>query len=88
MESQDYEHYRNLTLMFFFEKLLEKGGKFLHFILFFDDKVVFSLHVKSDYLIIIHMQLGIEVFKDIFLCFIYAGFVFLHIAKICKNAKS
>jgi len=26
MESQDYEHYRNLTLMFFFEKLLEKGG--------------------------------------------------------------
>ena len=27
MESQDYEHYRNLTLMFFFEKLLEKGGK-------------------------------------------------------------
>ena len=27
MESQDYEHYRNLTLMFFFEKLLEKGGE-------------------------------------------------------------
>ena len=27
MESQDYEHHRNLTLMFFFEKLLEKGGK-------------------------------------------------------------
>ena len=27
MESHDYEHYRNLTLMFFFEKLLEKGGK-------------------------------------------------------------
>lgn len=26
MESQDYEHHRNLTLMFFFEKLLEKGG--------------------------------------------------------------
>ena len=26
MESHDYEHYRNLTLMFFFEKLLEKGG--------------------------------------------------------------
>jgi exonuclease 3'-5' domain-containing protein 1 len=26
MESQDYEHFRNLTLMFFFEKLLEKGG--------------------------------------------------------------
>ena len=31
MESQDYEHYRNLTLMFFFEKLLEKGGKFIFF---------------------------------------------------------
>ena len=27
MESHDYEHYRNLTLMFFFEKLLEKGGE-------------------------------------------------------------
>ena len=27
MESQDYEHHRNLTLMFFFEKLLEKGGE-------------------------------------------------------------
>ena len=27
MESHNYEHYRNLTLMFFFEKLLEKGGK-------------------------------------------------------------
>lgn len=27
MESHDYEHYRNLTLMFFFEKLLEKGEK-------------------------------------------------------------
>lgn len=26
MESHNYEHYRNLTLMFFFEKLLEKGG--------------------------------------------------------------
>ena len=31
MESQDYEHYRNLTLMFFFEKLLEKGGKIVFF---------------------------------------------------------
>ena len=29
MESQDYEHYRNLTLMFFLEKLVDKGGKFL-----------------------------------------------------------
>ena len=27
MESHNYEHYRNLTLMFFFEKLLEKGGE-------------------------------------------------------------
>jgi hypothetical protein len=27
MESQDYEHYRNLTLMFFLEKLVDKGGK-------------------------------------------------------------
>ena len=27
MESHDYEHYRNLTLMFFFEKLLENGGE-------------------------------------------------------------
>jgi len=26
MESQDYEHYRNLTLMFFLEKLVDKGG--------------------------------------------------------------
>ena len=32
MESQDYEHHRNLTLMFFFEKLLEKGGKFVFYI--------------------------------------------------------
>ena len=28
MESQDYEHYRNLTLMFFLEKLVDKGGKY------------------------------------------------------------
>ncbi len=27
MESEDYEHYRNLTLMFFLEKLVDKGGK-------------------------------------------------------------
>ncbi len=27
MESQDYEHYRNLTLMFFLEKLVDKGGR-------------------------------------------------------------
>ena len=47
MESQDYEHYRNLTLMFFFEKLLEKGGKFLHFILFFDDTlIVFVVQIQ------------------------------------------
>ena len=26
MESEDYETHRNLTLMFFLEKLLEKGG--------------------------------------------------------------
>jgi len=26
MESHDYEHYRNLTLMFFLEKLVDKGG--------------------------------------------------------------
>jgi len=26
MESQDYEHFRNLTLMFFLEKLVDKGG--------------------------------------------------------------
>ena len=84
MESQDYEHYRNLTLMFFFEKLLEKGGKFK----FSFHGIVFSLHVKSYYLIIFQMQLSIEAFKDIFLCFILCRFVFLHIAKICENAKS
>ena len=35
MESQDYEHYRNLTLMFFLEKLVDKGGENSFTVLYF-----------------------------------------------------
>ena len=36
MESQDYEHYRNLTLMFFLEKLVDKGGENSFTVLYFN----------------------------------------------------
>ena len=46
MESQDYEHHRNLTLMFFFEKLLEKGGKC--FLIFKNLFYIYFLRISSN----------------------------------------
>ena len=50
MESHDYEHYRNLTLMFFFEKLLEKGGNCFYVFLVMSVRCINS---RGDYLFVI-----------------------------------